>query len=284
MTRVEAYPDAALFLEACLPWLMRREDFYNGMISTALLVRDQSRIFSPPYLFVSLLTDSQVVGCAIHAMPDGLLLSELPSRDAQRKLANHLPTALARPHRISGDAKSAQGLKSLLEEFHNEKYSLEQIWNVYRLDKVPDLRPTIAGRLRLCARSERSLVREWSKLYADERHTPIDTESFFLRKLDEQLMYVWDLNGPQALATISAPTRNGIKISAVFTPAQSRRSGFATAIVSELSRHLLAEKYKFVTLSAEHGQDSERIYRAIGFRQIGTRSSYATRSKLRDKT
>jgi uncharacterized protein len=276
VTRVEAYPDADHFLKECLSWLMRREDFYNGIISTALLVRQQSPIFAPPYIFASILNGSEIVGCAVHVDPDGLLVSKLPSHDLPM-VARYLKATMAPPSRVSGDTKTVERLKSRLENVFEVCYTLSQTWNVYRLDTLPAARPPIAGRLRLCDHSERALIRKWSKWYAEERPTPIDTETFFLRKLDEKLMYVWDLDGPQAIATLSAPTHNGIKISAVFTPANSRRSGFATAIVSELSRQLLADKYLFVTLSAEDGHDSERMYRAIGFRKIGTRSSYSMR-------
>jgi predicted GNAT family acetyltransferase len=255
---------------------MRREDFNNGIISTALLVREQSQIFAAPYLFASIVDGCDVLGCVVHVIPDGVLVSELPTHDVPL-LANYIKSELPRPNRISGDTRTSERLTSSLEKLFDARYSLEQTWNVYRLDKSPETQPAVPGFLRLCHRSERTLVRKWSKLYAVERSTPIDTESFFLRKLDEKLMYAWDLDGPQAIATISAPTSNGIKISAVFTPAKARGSGFATAIVSELSKQLLAEKYAFVTLSAEDGHDSERMYRAIGFRKIGTRSSYAAR-------
>jgi predicted GNAT family acetyltransferase len=274
VTRVELYRDASQFLDACLPWLMRKEDFNNGIISTALLVRERSHIFSPPYLFASILDGFDVLGCVVHVEPDGILVSELPIDDVPL-IATYIRATLPRPSRISGDAKSSERLTSILEQLFDTRYSLEQTWNVYRLDKSPEAQPSIPGFLRLCDASERALVKKWSKLYAIERSTPIDTESFFLRKLDEKLMYAWDLNGPQAIATISAPTSNGIKISAVFTPANARGSGFATAIVSELSKRLLGEKYTFVTLSAEDGHDSERMYRAIGFRKIGIRSSFA---------
>ncbi len=271
--QIEVYSCADDFLEACLPWLMLREDFYNGIISTACLVRDKSSIFRPPYLFFSLTYNAAVVGCAIHVDPDGLLISEVPDEAASlvaRDIFRRMPDA----QRISGDAKSTQLLVAELAETDKRLFNLEQTWNIYRLDSLPKVRPSIEGRLQLCGQAERSLVREWGKLYAKERPTFVDAECFFLRKLDEELLYMWDCDGPQAIASISAPTKNGIKISAVFTPIELRNCGFATAVVSDLCGKLLTEKYTFITLSAEDGHDSERMYQALGFRQIGTRRSY----------
>ncbi len=274
MARIEVLPDANSFLKECLPWLMQREDFNNGIISTATLVRDESGIFGAPYHFLRIVCEGNLIGCAIHVEPDGLLVSEMPE-GAAAILADRLSETMPQIRRISGEAWFTRVLVGEFERCRGARYMLENTWNIYRLDAIAKDLPATEGKLRLCNPSERELVREWSRLYAVETPSPIDTQAFFLRKLSDNHLYVWDLNGPKAIASISSPTDNGIKISAVFTPEEARNSGFASAIVAELCRRMLAGKFSFVTLSAEDGHGSERIYHALGFRKIGTRLSYA---------
>jgi predicted GNAT family acetyltransferase len=95
-----------------------------------------------------------------------------------------------------------------------------------------------------------------------------------LRKLEENLAFVWDNHGVRSIATVSAQTNNGVRISSVYTPEEFRRLGYASATVATLGRKDLNSGRKFVTVSVDDSKEYEKLYADLGYRQIGVRESY----------
>jgi predicted GNAT family acetyltransferase len=81
--------------------------------------------------------------------------------------------------------------------------------------------------------------------------------------------WLWEDGEPVSLASCSAPTPTGIRIGPVYTPPERRGRGYATALVAELSRRLLAEGHRACYLYADLANPtSNAIYERIGYRRV----------------
>lgn len=273
---IREYASISDFAEACHEWLELREDYYNGLISTSDQIMSGCSVFQRPFWYASVHKDDRIVGCCIHAEPDGLLVSELPTNCID-DLASLLLRKVGIVRRVIGHSSSSKLVALAYSRLLKSSNDSECNWNVYRLDKKCVTSDQVLGTLRICDFDDRELVASWGHDYGVEVPAPIDVEQFMLRKLDDRLLYIWSNGKARAMATISARTKNGISISSVYTPKEYRRQGYASATVKALSNHLLTQDCQFITLSAVAGHDSEKIYRDIGYRMIGSRSSYIFR-------
>lgn len=270
---IVVYASAQEFLRASSAWLFEREALYNGLISASQLILDDTEIFKSPYWFAVAHESDQIVGCAIHAQPDGLMISDMPDAVTQ-PLAESLSQAVPNVRRIIGPPQPAKLLAMNCAAYSDRELRLENQWNVYRTDGPELPRDAAAGAMRLASKDDEYLVRDWGRQYGLETPAPIDVEAYFFRKLKERNLYLWDHNQPKCVAATSSRTMHGIKISAVFTPKNFRGRGYASSMVSELSRELLSSQCKFVTLSVIADDPAERMYKSLGFELIGTRDVY----------
>jgi uncharacterized protein len=74
-----------------------------------------------------------------------------------------------------------------------------------------------------------------------------------------------------------APDRRGrgVSVSAVYTPPEQRRKGYATACVAALSRRLLASGYDYCALFTDLANPtSNDIYYQIGYRPVADFDEY----------
>ena len=84
------------------------------------------------------------------------------------------------------------------------------------------------------------------------------------------------------MACTARPTENGITINYVFTPMEHRKKGYASMLVADLCKEMLS-KYRFVTLFADsYNASTNKIYRAIGFKEIGDFSEVYFQNDLLD--
>lgn len=278
MIIIEEYQNAYEFHFACRDWLSNREDYYNGILSLADLISAGSQVFPPPYWFGKVMRGGATAGCAIYAEPDGLLLSQIPS-SAIVRLVEDLNGRIKDLRRVIGHPKTT---RQFAEEWARKSGSvtkLEQKWNIYRVDSTTQNRQPIAGTLRLCCEADRQMIERLAIDYGAETPAPVDVREFMLRKLDDKMLFAWDDHEIRSIATISARTEHGIKISSLYTPPQYRHLGYASAIITALSNHLLSNGIDFVTLSAVDGHRAESIYKRLGYYLIGSRTSYSLKAK-----
>ena len=128
----------------------------------------------------------------------------------------------------------------------------------------------IAGHLRPCTSGEHALLAEWLRRFSDEAHIePIDEESSRAeveKRAAASMLFVWDDGGVVSMASLSRPTRTGIAVNYVYTPAASRGRGYAKACVAALGARVLAEGRRACFLNADLANPiSNRVYLAIGY-------------------
>ena len=88
-------------------------------------------------------------------------------------------------------------------------------------------------------------------------------------------MALWVDGTPVSLAGFGGTTPNGIRIGPVYTPPESRRRGYATALVAAMTRMLLEGGRAFCFLYTDLANPtSNSIYQRIGYRQVGEADQY----------
>jgi GNAT superfamily N-acetyltransferase len=143
-----------------------------------------------------------------------------------------------------------------------------------------------AGSWRPAGASDRELVSTWWLAFSDEalpasRQAAADSA----READAALrapaggVGLWELDGVAvAMCSWGRPTRNGIRISHVYTPPELRRRGAASALVAAVSRWLLEQGRRYCSLSTDLANPtSNAIYRRIGYRQIAESAEFRFR-------
>jgi hypothetical protein len=87
---------------------------------------------------------------------------------------------------------------------------------------------------------------------------------------------LWEVDGsPVSMAGYTGPTPHGIRVSYVYTPAEHRRKGYASACVAALSQQLLDRGFDFCFLFTDlHNPTSNHIYQQIGYQPVVDVDSY----------
>ena len=170
---------------------------------------------------------------------------------------------------VLGPGEAAQGIAEKWAEVTGQGYSLEQRLRLYELRKVISPLPE-RGRLRLATEADIALVARWRHAFHQElfgEADPAEAEPATRMRIEAGDIYLWEDEQPVSMAMKTRPTRKGISVSLVYTPAEWRRRGYATACVGELSRMFLQEGWAFCALFANlSNAPANRLYEKIGYK------------------
>ena len=266
--KIVRHATAAEFRKFYQPWLMEKEDLNNGLLSLASVLLNEEHVFSPPYWFGGVSTDEKIIGCGIHAHPDGLVLTELPE-EALPYIVKSLGPLRNQLCRVYGPVDTAEKFAELWGEIVNVAPQIQSRWHIYRATHLIPPRNGAQGYLRSGNIADSKLVRKWGRAYGEEIPAQLDIADFMNRKLDSGDLYIWENGSPMTLVTLSGRTDHGIKISAVYTPPEYRGHGYASAAVIAIGQSMLDIGMRWITLSAEIDNPAERVYQRIGFEIIG---------------
>lgn len=134
--------------------------------------------------------------------------------------------------------------------------------------------PPAPGRLRRAWLEDLSQLEKWAVAFAKESkfdEAIDDTRKLLRRAIEARRLFVWDQNGPVAMAGCAGNTPNGVRINNVFTPHEYRRKGFARAIVWGLGQWLRQIDKRFSCLFVDRRNAiAETLYLQLGYRESGT--------------
>jgi hypothetical protein len=144
--------------------------------------------------------------------------------------------------------------------------------NIMRLDAVCDV-PGAPGFRRELRESDLFFLPYWAKSFAEDCRvsvSDIETNAEKIRaEIGKNTYYIWENEHPVSVAVNRRNTENGAGINEVYTPPFYRGKGYASSVVAELARDLLARGHKFCFLFADaENPVSCGIYRKIGFHDL----------------
>lgn len=140
---------------------------------------------------------------------------------------------------------------------------------IMRLDQVACL-PVSPGRIRPLREDDLFFAPYWAHAFAEEcgvEQFDLSTHGERLRaRIGQDTHYFWEDGVPVSQAAHGRSTESGAVVNAVYTPPFYRGKGYATSVVSTLSRMLLERGHRFCCLFADaQNPISCGIYRKIGY-------------------
>jgi uncharacterized protein len=127
-----------------------------------------------------------------------------------------------------------------------------------------------SGQLRQAISHDRDLLVSWFKYFETETgasgsHTAADVVD---RRLPAGQLWIWDDHTPVALAGLSDPVADVVRVGPVHTPRQRRRRGYASALVAALSLGVRTQRQRCILYTDLANPTSNSIYRAIGYHAV----------------
>jgi predicted GNAT family acetyltransferase len=196
---------------------------------------------------------TRMSGLAVTTLADYLLANSTPvpgvlgSKDCARVFAENWKAKTKRPYRL----KMSQRL-----------YVCEAV--------IP---PTLSpGYLRTATQNDQLLLVEWAGEFCREANIEDET-AFTQAQIPNQItkgsLYVWDNGEAVSMADLRRETTQGFAVSLVYTPPSSRRRGYATSCVAELTKRVLDSGKKFCCLYTDLANPtSNSIYQKIGYQPV----------------
>ena len=265
------------------PFLLQRETEHCLVLGICSeLIRYPERIEHQPYL-ATVVERGEVVAAALMTPPHNLLLSHCADPEALVPIADDLyGRGVALPG-VNGAAPLSKAFAQLWQARTGQSYELGMALRIYRLDKVKPVFG-VPGRLRRASEADRELLLAWIAAFSEavgEGRDPRDTERTVERFLSSETrgLYLWEDGHPVSMAGYGGPTPHGMRVSAVYTPPQYRRRGYASACVAAVSQLLLDSGRQFCFLFTDLANPtSNHIYQEVGYRPACDVDVYRFRS------
>ena len=219
-----------------------------------------------------LLATAEVDGAHALAMQHGAnaLLLELSDPPAVRAIAEALADA---DHAIPGVDGGAAACAAFAEAWRRRtgRVAAERVkLRHHVLQAVSDVVPP-PGRMRPATGDDRDWLVRALEAFVDEAKVPAPPQGIertVAQRLADDRYRVWDDGGVVAFLGANAVDGYG-RVGPVYTPAALRGRGYATALVAQASRELLARGARYVCLTTDRANPvSNAIYARVGYRPV----------------
>jgi len=252
--------------------MLERREAENGLV-LGLLASPPATMTAAP-TWVSVDGADGPIAVAMRTPPFNLLLAMAPE-SAIEPLVDALAARGAELPGVTGPARVAGVFTERWSRTRRVTASVTMQQGLYDLTKVIPPDPVAPGALRVACTDDVDLVAGWMAGFGGDARLP-SQESDALRKSAAARvagggLFMWELEGaPVSMASLQGSTRNGIRVSFVYTPPELRGRGFASACVAAVSDRALASGKRFCTLYTDLANPtSNSIYQRVGYRRIG---------------
>jgi predicted GNAT family acetyltransferase len=149
---------------------------------------------------------------------------------------------------------------------------------IYEVDTVVRPRPA-GGRLRPAEREDRAVLVRWFEAFHEEATSDagMDAPSWpevVDRRLRAGQLWLWDDEGPVAMAGLSEPVSEVVRVGPVYTPPERRKAGYASALVAAVSSGVRDTGQRCMLYTDLANPTSNSIYRALGYRAVAEALRY----------
>lgn len=258
-------------------FLEKRESENNLPLGLAhTLARDPRYYGDEPPLLMSILENGGPVGVAVRTPPSRIVLSRFDTdlEAAVDRLVDLLRGCEIPVPGVVGPEMESRCFSDTWTKAHPGLTATNSArLRVFEARSVVDV-PLAPGWLRLAGMEDHSLMAKWiaefSREATREESEPEKAERNAERYIAERNLYIWDHDRPVSIARQSRTMINGTHVTLVYTPPALRNRGYATSCVYQLTKKLLAGRYKFCSLFTDLANPaSNHIYQKIGYVPLG---------------
>lgn len=153
---------------------------------------------------------------------------------------------------------------------------LEMSMRIYQLEK-PAVLSASPGALQTAEEEHTGFLVGWTRELNREAglNDGVEERKIVEGYIRERRLFLWQDGGYRAMAGYGRETPNSFSVNMVYTPPDFRRKGYATSLVSALSRRLLDSGKKTCCLYADLlNPVSNGIYQKIGYQPVGDWNAY----------
>ncbi len=277
MVEVIQHTDAHELIALAGACLEAHESENNLPLGLAYALAEGPRHYgSEPPLLLSVLEQGSAIGAAVMTPPRRMVLSKFVGniKEAMVVLVRHLLAMDVSVPGVVGPEPAAQAFSACWAEAVPSAASKKAMrMRVFEARTVADV-TFAAGALRLASMNDHPLMAQWVDAFSQEalgELADLDrAKESAARFIADKQLYIWDCNGPVSIAKAARPMRNGVTVTAVYTPPEQRNKGYATSCVASLTQKLLAEGYSFCSLFADQANPTANsIYMKIGYVPLG---------------
>ena len=279
--KVTKFNSANEFLNTALAYLEKQEAMNGLMLGLAFrLSQSAPRRRNRPFLAV-VEDGGQLVGAAVMTPPRKLILySHLAEcQPVVQALWQSLQGSRWTVPGVLGSANVADVWAKMWRGVNGRSSQPGMKQRVFELRQVQPLTLPL-GTLCLASADDFERVVNWVQAFHVDANIQDDLESAELlarEKIQNGDLFLWQNKAgePVAMAAKTRPTRHGITVSLVYTPAELRGRGYATACVATLSQQLLGAGYQFCTLFTDLSNPvSNHLYEKIGYTAVADFHEY----------
>ena len=248
----------------------------NVIGSVALSVANATRTYDDEFWWV-VTNDSVVVGAAMRTPPHGLMLA--PCINGASAL---LATAI---YDVDADLPAVAGPRDAVEEFllewqqyvHPRSFEMTLLENIQTIHTL--ITPQVNGTSRLAHDADREILRRWGRIFSVDAHLPHWSDDGLLLSLDEERLYVWEINGSLVsmaghATPVTTSTSSVARVGPVFTPHDQRGFGYAAGITAAVTSKLMTDGHLVMLHTDAKNSTSNGVYGRLGYSIIGQNVRY----------
>jgi predicted GNAT family acetyltransferase len=269
------YPDIEVYADQVLPFLEREEAANNLMIGLILHLQQKTEEMATASLY-AVKKGEEVVLAAMRTSPNmPFLVYGEPAylEKSAQKLCEALGALDFSTERILGPTSYVEPFVEIWKKYFTLEAVLVMALKVFRLDRLKTVRMS-EGSFRVAEEKDVPLLTHWGIAFDKETFSRDTSQEKGLKmvreKVEKQDLFVWEVDDEVvSMAAKARPTRHGIAVNYVYTPAEHRKKGYATSCVAKLSQHLLDSGYEFCCLFTDAANPtSNKIYQEMGYEWV----------------
>jgi len=270
---VHRHQETADFLQHAGEFLAAREAEHNLILGLSSRLREDPFAFGEAPYLAAVEDDGRIVAAALRTPPHNLVLSEIDDLAALEPLCADVLLAFDALPGATGPTEDVARFAKLWEAATGARGRRAISERIFRAEHV-EPPPSVAGRMRPYAGSDRELALRWLDAFGTEA-LPDSQQGSPAGALEHRLAdpaggyVVWEDGEPVCLAGFGGPTPNGIRIGPVYTPPDLRGRGYGSALAAALTQRLLDGGRRFCFLFTDLANPtSNSIYQRIGYRPV----------------
>ncbi len=245
----------------------------NTLAITVLDAVLSGRFRDPSPMFGWRISGSSVDGAFLITPPHELIVTASPGSASQ--LGRQLRLDDFAVPGINAEPDVAQAFCASYLEDSDASIELGTQMLLYRIEELVEPPSAAEGSARLAHDEDFELCLDFFNDMRSEVGGILGDQSDLVRRrISGGLVWLWEVDGAVVSLASRAPDAAGVaRIGPVYTPARSRRRGYASAVTHACARDALALGASGVVLFTDLANPtSNAIYQSIGFKGIGERA------------